>query len=51
MNLYSIKMRGSKSVEGSSKHISGAENIVKEEEIERVCSLLVKRALNHQQGK
>ncbi|MGL5617065.1 MAG: 6-carboxyhexanoate--CoA ligase [Sarcina sp.] len=51
MSLYSIKMRATKKNEDVDKHISGAENIVKEEDIERVAGLLIKRALLHSQGK
>lgn len=47
MGLYSIKMRSAK----EDKHISGAENIVKEKDLEKAVSLLVKRALNHTKGK
>lgn len=47
MSLYSIKMRSSKDYE----HISGAENIVKEQDLEKAVGLLVKRALNHSKGK
>lgn len=47
MGLYSIKMRSSKDDE----HISGAEKIIKEENIEEAVSLLLKRALLHSKGK
>lgn len=47
MTLYSIKMRSSK----DENHISGAEKIIKEENIEKAVSLLLKRALLHSKGK
>lgn len=47
MGLYSIKMRASK----DDNHISGAEKIIKEENIEEAVSLLLKRALLHSKGK
>lgn len=51
MNLYSIKMRSSKKTEEEANHISGAENIVSEENLEKAVSLLLKRALTHTKGK
>ncbi|TCK06203.1 6-carboxyhexanoate--CoA ligase [Phorcysia thermohydrogeniphila] len=45
--LYSVKMRSS----AAGHHISGAERIVREEEIEKVAGELVRRALNHSKGK
>lgn len=48
MNRYSIKMRASNREEG---HISGAEKIVREEELEQYCSRLLQRALRHGKGK
>lgn len=47
MGLYSIKMRAAK----DEKHISGAENIVEEHDLEKAVSLLIKRALIHTKGK
>lgn len=47
MELYSIKMRSKKEDE----HISGAENIVQEKDLEKAVSLLVNRALTHTKGK
>ncbi|MEG0843963.1 MAG: 6-carboxyhexanoate--CoA ligase [Romboutsia sp.] len=47
MSLYSVKMRASK----DNKHISGAENIVLEEDLNEAISLLVKRAMIHTKGK
>ena len=48
MNRYSIKMRASNKEEG---HISGAEKIVREKELEQYCSRLLRRALDHGKGK
>jgi 6-carboxyhexanoate--CoA ligase len=45
--FYSVKMRSSK----NGFHISGAERIVSEKEIEKVSMSLIKRALNHSRGK
>lgn len=47
MGLYSIKMRSSK----DDNHISGAEKIIKEQNIEEAVNLLLKRALLHSKGK
>lgn len=47
MDLYSVKMRGSKAEE----HISGAEKIVKEKEISKVVESFVNRAFIHKKGK
>lgn len=47
MGLYSIKMRASKEEE----HISGAENIVEEANLQKSVSLLIKRAMMHTKGK
>ena len=44
--MYSIKMRASK----NDKHISGAETIVKREEIESTVNKFIKRALSHENG-
>ncbi len=48
MERYSIKMRASNKEEG---HISGAEKIVPEEELELYCARLLARALRHSKGK
>ena len=45
--LYSIKMRSSK----GELHISGAERIVSESEIESIVVQLINRALNHSRGR
>lgn len=47
MSLYSIKMRSSK----EDIHISGAESIITEENLEKAVNLLLKRALVHSKGK
>lgn len=46
MSFYSIKMRASKGIQ----HVSGAERIVKEEEISENISALTERALHHGLG-
>lgn len=51
MKLYSIKMRSSKMKGNLTEHISGAESISNEENLEKVVSLLLKRAINHPKGK
>ncbi|MBQ3311221.1 8-amino-7-oxononanoate synthase [bacterium] len=51
MNLYSIKMRASKDIDGRSVHISGAEKIVSENNIANCANTLIKRALNHENGR
>ena len=48
MNRYSIKMRASNKEEG---HISGAEKMIPEEELQQYCSRLLERALRHSKGK
>lgn len=47
MGLYSVKMRSSK----EDDHISGAESIIQEQDLEEAVSLLLKRALSHSKGK
>ncbi|WP_053831443.1 6-carboxyhexanoate--CoA ligase [Paraclostridium bifermentans] len=51
MKLYSVKMRSSKMKGNLTEHISGAESISNEENLEEVISLLIKRAFNHPKGK
>lgn len=51
MTFYSVKMRASKYIDGKETHISGAENIVKEDILEEISKSLIKRALNHDKGK
>lgn len=45
--LYSLKMRASQ----AEAHISGAENIVPEDQLQLYCSQLLQRALSHGKGK
>lgn len=45
--LYSLKMRAAQ----QNMHISGAENIVTEAELQAYCSRLLQRALQHSKGK
>ncbi len=45
--LYSLKMRASQ----EAAHISGAENIVTEDQLQLYCSQLLQRALRHSKGK
>ena len=47
MALYSVKMRSSK----EDNHISGAESIIQEQNLEEAVNLLLKRALSHSKGK
>ena len=51
MKRYSIKMRASNETDGVKNHISGAEKIVTENELEEYCASLMKRALYHSKGK
>lgn len=51
MERYSIKMRASNQENGVNTHISGAEKIVVEEELEACCARLLTRALHHSKGK
>jgi 6-carboxyhexanoate--CoA ligase len=54
MDYYSLKMRASQQVgEGEQRHeqhISGAERIVARENVEAVCSAMVRRAMTHSKG-
>ena len=45
--LYSLKMRASQ----QNAHISGAENIIPEDELQDYCVQLLQRALQHSKGK
>ena len=45
--LYSLKMRASQ----QNEHISGAERILTEEELQSCCAQLLQRALHHSKGK
>lgn len=53
MCLYSIRMRGAEGGphEEGGRHISGAERIVDEGDLESVASALIHRALHHSKGK
>ena len=53
MGLYSIRMRGAEGGphEEGGRHISGAERIVEESDLESVASSLIHRALHHSKGK
>lgn len=51
MGRYSIKMRASNEKQGTRRHISGAEKIVTEQELEAYCIRLLNRALKHSKGK
>ncbi|MBA2839639.1 6-carboxyhexanoate--CoA ligase [Methanococcus maripaludis] len=44
--MFSLKMRAS----SNGNHVSGAERLVKEEQIEEISSELIKRAMNHENG-
>lgn len=59
MDYYSLKMRASQiskknetalTEEPQEQHISGAERIVKREDVESVCQAMVRRAMNHPKG-
>ena len=51
--MYSIKMRSAKggSHEKGGKHISGAERILRENEVEEELIKIYRRAINHEKGK
>ncbi len=53
MSLYSIRMRGAEGGphEEGGRHMSGAERIVEESNLESVASALIHRALHHSKGK
>lgn len=53
MGLYSIRMRGAEGGphEEGGRHISGAERIVEESDLESVAASLIHRALHHSKGK
>ncbi|MBR1857980.1 MAG: 8-amino-7-oxononanoate synthase [Selenomonadaceae bacterium] len=50
MMMYSLKMRASQSKSGSSQHISGAERIINENEINLNVEAFISRAMNHSKG-
>ncbi|KCZ71831.1 6-carboxyhexanoate-CoA ligase [Candidatus Methanoperedens nitroreducens] len=45
--MYSVRMRAT----GDNRHISGAERLVEEEDIETAAQSLIRRALSHERGK
>lgn len=47
---YSVKMRASRTENGKSVHISGAEKIVAAEQVETVSAALLRRAMTHPKG-
>ncbi|MCQ2080898.1 MAG: 8-amino-7-oxononanoate synthase [Lachnospiraceae bacterium] len=49
-DIYSVKMRASRNVDGVDKHISGAEKIVDKDDIAACVGALVSRGLNHEKG-
>lgn len=49
-DLYSVKMRASRSYGGQEQHISGAEKIVGQEQLNTVVNQLLERALHHAKG-
>ena len=48
--LYSIKMRASKKEEDKDVHISGAEKIVEQSDVETICHSLIERGMHHAKG-
>ena len=51
MAIYSMKMRASRTVGEEKQHISGAEKILREEEMAEQANALLTRALHHAKGK
>lgn len=49
-DLYSVKMRASMEDNGTSKHISGAEKILSEEQVYQCVNSLIERGLHHDKG-
>ena len=47
---YSIKMRASKNEEGRDVHISGAEKIVSQSDVDGFCEALIYRGMHHAKG-
>ena len=47
---YSIKMRASKNEEGRDVHISGAEKIVSQSDVDGFCEALIERGMHHAKG-
>ena len=50
MALFSMKMRASRTVDGKSLHVSGAEKILREDELADNADALIERALHHAKG-
>lgn len=50
-DLYCLKMRASQDVGGKQVHISGAEKIVDEKQLNPFVDALIERGLNHDKGK
>ncbi|GMA65731.1 6-carboxyhexanoate--CoA ligase (plasmid) [Alicyclobacillus fastidiosus] len=50
MSLFSVRMRSSREEQGTPVHISGAERIVAETDLERVAATFVQRAMQHKNG-
>ncbi len=48
--LYSLKMRASQSKGGQNQHISGAERILNESDLNVNVEALISRALHHSKG-
>lgn len=51
MFLFSVKMRASRNTEDGEEHISGAERIVRAEEVAGLARVLVSRAQSHGKGR
>ncbi|MDO9289556.1 MAG: 6-carboxyhexanoate--CoA ligase, partial [Thermodesulfovibrionales bacterium] len=57
--MWNIRMRASKAISNQQSavsdkkiiHISGAEGIFKESDVQKVCGGYIKRAVNHPRGK
>jgi len=49
-DLYSVKMRASQEKSGRTQHISGAEKIVTQEQLDSICKQLLERAMHHAKG-
>lgn len=51
MLLFNVKMRASRKTGNGEEHISGAERIVRDEDVPALACALVNRALNHGKGR
>lgn len=49
--MYSLKMRSSVNFQGKEVHVSGAEKIIREENLEKNILEMLRRALSHTRGK